>query len=501
MKRLAVLVFAFILVFGMTAYAEDTSDVKYKEEVVLGIRQQVTTLDPQALTNTVQNQVLKLWHATLVDLDPVDNVIVPDLAESWNWIDDKTIEFKLFENATFHNGEPVKASDVVFTVNRGLEGVASKSRMSLFESVEAIDDHTVRITLINPNVDLLDTLALPVCSILSEKAFEDDPEEGFKVGAGPWILDEFVLNDYMAFTRFDAYHFGPMKTAKLRVRYIPEDSSRAIALQTGEIDMCEHVLPIDLPLLEADNNIETVIFDSPNCQYFFFNYQKEGVPTSNKLVRQAIAHAINREDIILACKDGYGTPGKTFWGMNQYGYYDGMEGYEYDIEKAKALLAEAGYADGFDLPLTVISGERVISAEVIQAQLKEIGINVQINEVDSAGMTSLVTSGDFVCGLWGIGFNSCGDEVRRVYYTNGSNNRSWYTNPEVDRLIDEAVVELDDTARKELYKQIQEIAIDDLPVICLYYENEIMGCVKGLGGIEWECSSANDMSGVYVVVE
>ena len=501
MKRLAVLIFALILVFGMTAYAENTADVKYKEEVVIGLRQQVTTLDPQALTNTVQNQVLKLWHATLVDLDTVNNVIIPDLAESWTWIDDRTIEFKLNEKAMFHNGEPVRASDVVFTVTRGVDGVASKSRMGLFESAEALDEHTVRLTLKSPNVDLLDTLSLPVCSILSEKAFQDDPEEGFRIGAGPWVLDEFVVNDYMAFSRFDVYHFGPMKTARLRVRYIPEDSSRAIALQTGEIDLCEHVLPIDLPLLEADKNIETVVFDSPTCQYFFFNYQKEGVPTSNKLVRHAIAHAINRDDIVMACKDGYGTPGKTFWGMNQYGYYDGMEGYAYDVEKAKALMAEAGYADGFDLPLTVISGERVISAEVIQAQLKEIGINVQINEVDGAGMSSLVSSGDFICGLWGIGFNSCGDEVRRVYYTNGSNNRSWYTNPEVDKLIDEGVVEMDDAARKEIYKQIQEIAIEDLPVICLYYENEIMGCVKGLGGIEWGCSSANDMSGVYVVVE
>lgn len=499
MKKFIAWLLVAVMCLGTTAFAEDS--VKYKEEVVIGLRQQVTTLDPQALANTAQNQVLKFWHATLVDLNPVTNEIVSDLAESWNWIDDTTIEFKLFENAKFHNGEPVRASDVVFTVNRGLEGVTSKSRMSLFASVEAVDDLTVRFTLNKPNVDLLDTLSLPVCSILSEKAFQDDPDEGFKVGAGPWVLDEFVVNDHMSFSRFEDYHFGPMKTAKLKVRYIPEDSARAIALQTGEIDLCEHVVPIDLPLLEADDSVETVVFDAPNCQYFFFNYQKEGVPTSNKLVRHAIAHAINREDIIMACKDGYGTPGKSFWGMNQYGFYDGMEGYDYDVEKAKELMAEAGYADGFDLPLTVISGERVISAEVIQAQLKQIGINVQINEVDGAGMSSLVSEGNFVCGLWGIGFNSCGDEVRRVYYTGGSNNRSWYTNPEVDKLIDAAVAEMDDTARKEMYKEIQEIAMDDLPVINLYYENEIYGMVKGLGGIEWGCSSANDMSGVYVVVE
>ena len=496
MKRIAVLLtLALLLCLMSLAQAEGA---KYKEEVVIGLRQQVNTLDPQALSNTVQNQVLKFWHATLFDLNTVTNEIVPDLAESWTWVDDLTLDVKLNANAKFHNGEPVHASDVVFTVNRGLEGVASKARMVLFEKVEAVDDLNVRFVLKAPNVDLLDTLALPVCSILSEKAFQDDPEEGFKIGAGPWVLQEFVINDHLSFTRFEDYHFGPVKTQKLKVRYIPEDSARAIALQTGEINLCEHIVAIDLPLLEEDPNVETVVFDSPTCQYFFFNYQKEGVPTSNKLVRHAIAHAINREDIIMACKDGFGTPGKSFWGINQYGLYEGMEGYPYDLDKAKALLAEAGYPDGFDLPLTVISGERVISAEVIADQLKQIGINVTINEVDGAGMTNQVSAGDFVCGLWGVGFNSCGDDVRRVYYTNGANNRSWYTNADVDKLIDEAVAEMDDTARKALYQQIQEIAIDDLPVINLYYENEIYGMTKGLGGIEWGCSTANDMSFVYV---
>lgn len=501
MKKFAALLIALTMLLGMTSLTLAEGNVNYKEEVVIALRQQVNTLDPQALSNTVQNQVLKFWHATLVDLNTVTNEIEPDLAESWNWVDNKTLEVKLNANAKFHNGEPVRSSDVLFTVNRGLDGVASKTRMTLFESVEALDDLTVRFNLKAPNVDLLDTLALPTCSILSEKAFQDDPEEGFRIGAGPWILQEFVVNDYLSFTRFDDYHFGPVKTQKLRVRYIPEDSARAIALQTGEIDLCEHVVAIDLPLLEADPNVETVVFDAPTCQYFFFNYQKAEGPTTNKLVRHAIAHAINRDDIILACKDGFGTPGKSFWGINQYGLYEGMEGYPYDVEKAKALLVEAGYPDGFDLTLTVITGERVISAEVIADQLKKIGINVHIDEVDSAGMTSRVSAGDFECGLWGVGFNSLGDDVRRVYYTNGANNRSWYTNPEVDKLIDAAVAEMDDTVRKALYQQIQEIAIDDLPVINLYYENEIFGMAKGLGGIEWGCSTANDMSFVYVVTD
>ena len=500
MKKWIALLLATLLMLSVVAFAS-AEDAQYKEEVVIALRMQVTTLDPQALANTVQNQVLKFYHATLVKLNTMTGEIVPNLAESWNWVDDTTIEFKLYENAKFHNGEPVTAQDVIFTYERGLTGVASQARMEIFEAVEAVDEHTVRMKLKSPNQDLLDTLALPVCSILSEKAFADDPENGFTVGAGPWVLDEFVSNDYMAFSRFEDYHLGPMVTKKMRIRYIPEDSARAIAVQTGEIDLCDNVVPIDVPLLEADPNVQVVTYDNGTCQYFAFNYQNANIPTYDKRVRQAIAHAINRDEIILACKEGFGTPGKTFWGNNQYGYYDEFEGYDFDLDAAKALLAEAGYPDGFELTVTVVSGERVVSAEVLQAQLKEIGITLHINEVDTAGITAAVTSGNFECCLYGIGFNSAGDDVRRIYYTTGSNNRSWYSNETVDALIDQAIAESDDAARKELYKQIQEIAIDDLPVINLYYEDGIVAFVNGFGGVEWGASSANDMSGAYVVLK
>ncbi|MDO4493569.1 MAG: ABC transporter substrate-binding protein [Clostridia bacterium] len=497
MKKIIALALALMFVLGAASFA---SAEEYKQEVVIGLRQQFTTLDPQALANTAQNQILKFFHSTLVDLNTVTGEIVPDLAESWTWVDDKTIEFKLFDNATFHNGESVTANDVAFTVERGRDAVATKARYANVESVEVVDAKTVRIHLVKPNVDTLDTLALPCCSILSEKAVTEDAENGYRIGAGPWVVREFVDNDYLAFDRFDAYHFGPTKMPKMKIRYIPEDSARGIALQTGEIDLCEHILPIDLPLFEDDKNVQVIVYDSPACQYFAFNYQKEGVPTADAKVRHAINTALNREEIIMATKDGFGTPGKTYWGMNQYGYYDGFEGDEYNVEKAKQMLAEAGYPDGFDFDLMVISGERVISAEVIQAQLKKIGINVTIHEVDSAGLSAAVSAGDYTACLWGIGFNSCGDEVRRVYHSNGSNNRSHYSNPKVDELIDAAVVESDDATRKDLYKQIQEIAYQDLPIINLYYENEIYGAVKGLDGIEWGCSTANDMSFAYVVV-
>lgn len=513
MRKMFAVMLAVLLTLSMTACggssasespaaggseAVASGEPQYKEEVVIALRMQVNTLDPQALANTVQNQVLKFWHGTLVDLDTVNNVPKADLAESWSWVDDTTIEFKLDPDAKFHNGEPVTADDVIFTYERGLESVAAKSYMELFEKVEAVDEKTVHMTLKSPNQDILSILTLPACSILSRKAFEDNPDEGFWIGAGRWVLDEFVTNDYLLFHQFEDYHKELTPTKRIRIRYIPEDSARAIALQTGEIDLCDSVVPIDVPALEEDENVDVITYDSGTCQYFAFNYQLKDSPIADPLVRHAIAYAIDREEIIMACKDGFGIPGKTFWGSNQFGYYDGFEGYDYNPEKAKELLAEAGYADGLEITVNVVSGERVISAEVIQAQLKEVGITMHINELDTAGMTAAVTSGDYECCMYGIGFNPTGDDVRRVYYTNGNTNRSWYSEPEVDALIDQAVAEPDEAKRLELYKQIQEIAIEDLPVICLYYEESIVGCVKGMGGIEWGKSSANDMSEVYV---
>lgn len=512
MKKSMVVVLAIVLVLSLMLTACGTkaqpaesasgqgtsadSSVKYKKEVNVGVKAQITTMDVQSVSNVAHNQIFKLTHNTLVDMNLDTGEILPELAESWKWVDDTTIELKLRNDAKFHNGEPVKASDVIFTFKRGRDGIASANKMKPAKEVTAVDDYTVRMVLASPNVDWLDTISLPVFSILSEKAITDDQKNGFEIGSGPWKVNEFVSKDYIALDRFQEYWGGAVPTEKLKIRYIPESSSRVIALQTGEIDLCLDPDTIELPNIESDSNLKLIKYNSTTCQFFGFNCKK--APTDNKLLRQAIAHAINKEDILKATVDGYGVIANSFWGPTQFGYIDGFETYEYDLEKAKKLMAEAGYANGVDLEVTVPTGTRVTTAQILQAQLKEIGVNVIINEVDSAALTSITNEARHQGLVFGLGFNTAGDEVRRVYGEGSSTNRSHYNNAKVIELMDKAVAESDKAKRLEYYKEIQEIAKEDMPVIPLYYEYSFAGTNKNLDGITWYGNSNIDMSGVYV---
>ena len=473
-----------------------SSDVKVQESVVVGIKAQITSMDVQSVSNVAHNIPYKLTHSTLVTMNLDTGEILPDLAESWEWTDDVTIEFKLREDAKFHNGEPVTARDVVYTFERGREGIASSNKMKPAKEVTEVDEHTVRMVLDAPNLDWLDTISLPVFSILSEKALQDDPDKGYEIGAGPYMVKEFVSKDYLALTRFEDYMDGPVPTVNLTLRYIPEASSRLIALQTGEIDLCQDPDTIELDTIKDDPNLRLVEFEGTTCQFFAFNCKNE--LTSNKYLRQAIACAVNKQDIMDATINGYGTIADSFWGPTQFGYVDNFETWPYDLEKAKELMKEAGFENGVDLEVTVASGARVITAEILQSQLKEIGVNVIINEVDSAALTSITNEARHQGLVYGLGFNTAGDEVRRVYGEGSSTNRSHYYNEKVVELMDKAVQEFDENKRLEYYKEIQEIAKEDIPVIPLYYEKNFWGVKKNVGGVTWYGNSNVDLSTVYV---
>ena len=479
--------------------AASTAEPKYKEDLVVGLKAQITTMDIQSVSNVAHNHPFRLTHANLVTMNLDTGEIYPDLAESWTWVEPTIIEFKLRENAKFHNGEPVTAQDVVYTFERGRDGVASKNKMKPAKEVIAVDEHTVRMVLESPNVDWLDTLALPVFGILSEKACKDNPEKGYMIGAGPWVVDEFVSKDYLKLKRFEEYYEGPVHTKTLTLRYIPEASARLIALQTGEIDVCENPDTIEVETVRNDPNLTLIETAGTTCQFFGFNCKNE--LTSNKKLRQAIACTVNKQDIMNATVNGYGKVADSFWGPTQFGYVENFQTWPHDIERAKELMKEAGLENGCELEITVASGPRVVTAQILQSELKEIGITVKINEVDSAALTSITNEAKHQGLVYGLSFNTAGDDVRRVYGDGSSTNRSHYHNDRVIELMDKAIAEFDVEARKAEYKELQEIAMDDIPVIPLYYEMNFWAVKKNLGGVNWYQSANVDLSNVYVIVD
>ena len=336
-----------------TETIETTADTKFKENVIIGLEEDLTLLDPQQSNGTTNLMIRWMTHSTLVDLDLVNGGFLPDLAESWEQTSDTVWVFHLNPNATFQNGDPVKASDVVYTLNRARESSFTSDKVEWIKESRATDDHTVEVELTEPVQDILYYLAYATLSVLDEAAVEADPEKGPNIGSGPYELTDWSYGDHTTLTRYENYWGELPKTKVFTFRIMPEASTRLIALQTGEIDVCMDPAAIELSYIIDDPNLTLLSKASEKTQYITLNVTK--APFDNELVRKAIAYAVNRDDIVAVAVEGRGTVTNTFFSEG-FGCYSDVNIYSYDPAKAKELLAEAGYPDGLSITISV-SGE------------------------------------------------------------------------------------------------------------------------------------------------
>lgn len=453
----------------------------YAEEVAIGIINGISTMNPQETNLLVDKNAIQMTHDTLVVYGE-DGSIQPSLATDWEMVDDVTWIFNLRKGAKFHNGEEVKASDVVFSFQKAKEAGSAAPIVAPLVDIVAEDDYTVKMTLTAANVDWLSTLYDTRCSIVSEKACTElGNDEGSRIGSGPYKFVELVLNDHLTIEKFDeAWDADSCPTQRFVFKCIPENSARLIALQTGEIDICNNTSANEVSHIEEDENLNLIQVPSNNTMYIGFNTKDPLM--SNKLLRQAISYALDREEIVLIAENGMGETTRTWWAKSVSSRYDGFDGHVLDLDKAKELMAEAGYPDGFDLRIS-INQDLKTQAETIQAQLKKININVTIDLVDSSGFIAYINDLKHQCWMSGYNFSGYSDNMRNAYYTGSSGgSRSAYSNSRVDELYDLAVAEPDEAVRNEYYKEIQEIIAEECTILGLYYQNLCIGTDKNLQG-------------------
>ncbi len=381
--------------------ASEAAPTEYKKDIVLGLSGKHSSIDPHSNSNTQHNYMFRMVFDNLVDYDNATGEIKPCLATSWEVEDGQTYTFKLRNDVKFHNGEPLKASDVVYTFKRAVGTTASNAMALKIASVEALDDYTVKMVLTTPNLDWLHMMALPTAVVLSEKAITADPVEGVGVGSGPWMIDSYKFGDFTKLVRNDNFWGDKAKGETFTFRYIPEASARLIALQTGEIDICADPDKLELDYITGDKKLELQSWKGASLNYLAFNNQKG--PASNKDFRQAIAHGINIDDLIAVAANGKAEKAGSFWGWNEFGYNGGKTAAEYNPTKAKEYLAKAYPNGGAAIEISISGSERKACAELIQAQLKEIGITVTIKELDSAGISTSTTAGEHQACIYGMG--------------------------------------------------------------------------------------------------
>lgn len=452
--------------------AGSTASANARDDLNLRIEDAFSTLDPHNLSLNADMLLCRQIYEPLYTLN--DNAeTIPMLAESYTVSEDGlTWTFSLRSGVTFHNGEELKASDVVYSYERCFNNAYMQEKVDAIESVSAPDDMTVELHLKYPFSPLIEKVAS--IGIINEAFAEENKDEqgflGFNVcGTGAYTLKEVTPDVGVTLTAYSGYWGGepPIKTVNMEL--IVDSTTALTAFEAGELDIIG-VPSANWEDISSSGNYNTLSIPSNHCMYLIFNTELE--PFNNQTLRQAIAYAINRDDIIQIVTDGLAVPATSLATPYMFGYTEDHTTYDYDPEKAKELLADAGYPDGLDIGSIKTMGgsnfERVI--QVVQSQLSAIGITCTIEGLDGNSLVSDCITGNFTMADMGQNMSLDYDFIKTYFneeYLNGL-NMARYVDPEIERLFDAAASTSDNDERLSLYLEIENMTQEACAYIPLY---------------------------------
>ena len=501
-KRLGLLTVVILSILFLVACGGNVEkkDSTAKDTLVVAQGADVKSLDPHASNDNPSSRVRVQIYDRLVQLDD-NGVPQPMLAESWERPDDTTTIFHLRKGVKFHNGDEMKASDVKFSLERALKAPEIFYIIEGINGIEVLDDYTVKVTTEKPMAALLNNLSNGTIAILSEKA-TTEAGEGFgqhPIGTGPYKFVSWQSGDKITLEAFPEYWQGTPSIKNVVFKSIVEETNRTIGLETGELDVVYDILGMDKVKLREDERFTFIEEPQLALTYLGFNLKKE--PYNNPKVREAISYAIDQKPIIDTVFLGAAEPANSILGKNIFAYYD-VEKFTQNIEKAKALMAEAGYPDGFKAKIWVNDNPvRRDTAVILQDQLKQIGIDLAIETVEWGAFLDGTARGDHEMYLLGWGTVTRDPdygmyELISTATMGAAGNRSFYSNPTVDKLLEEGRTELDPEKRKAIYKEIQEIIRKDIPMYMIIYPLQNVVTQKNIKNFKLDPANSHKIYGV-----
>ncbi len=452
-----------------------------KDTIIVAMGGEPSTLDGNGKNDSSSSIAKRQIFDTLVTQD--ENLqVIPSIAESWEQVDDTTVKFNIRKGVKFHDGSELKASDVLFSIKRAYDlGFASGELSAIdFDNCVAEDDYTYVLKLQYPFAPIVANLCTASAAIVPQAVVEKVGDEEFAVkpvGSGPYMLKEWFRGDRIEFTAFNEYWGGAPATPNLVIRFIGETTTRAIEVESGGVDIALGIATNDVERLESNPNVVMNRKIGAGVEYIAFNTEK--TPFEDARVRRAVAMALDTPSIVKAVYTKVGQPAQSMLPPSTFGFDPSIELIPYDVEGAKALLAEAGYAEGFSTQIWVANTNqaRMDIAEIMQNQLKAVNIDAKVNVVDwGSGLLIAIenhTTDIFILGT--AASTGDGDCLYQWFESTGhfSSNTSYYKNADMDALLLKSRQETDSTKRLALLKEIQEKMIQESPWIP-YYNGEVI---------------------------
>ena len=443
--------------------------------IVGGFNTEPGKLDPQNNAQIVGIMVERQLYEPLIDKDTTTGELIPCLATEWSWDDDTHLRLKLREGVKFHNGEDFTAEDVLCTLERMSVGSSSASLYKPFDPTNSVaeDDYTVVIAFTGNFAPALNFLTNGRAYIVPKDYLEENGEEALNqspIGTGPFEFVDWVVSSHLNMKRFEGYWGEKPSFENLQIRFIADDTARNIALETGELDVAAMIQEADINSI-LEGNVEHVVgYMVPGQQVNYFAFNAGNVPAFADIrVRQAMAHAVDWSAALKAAN------GEIFSLCESciaptIEYYTPAGTYEYDVEKAKQLMEEAGYSDG--LSFNCIEEEVAPSIrllEILQQYWTELGITMEIQVVDTATWIDANTKGTSdtsICNMTA----TTGDPHHSLngMLASSSSVTGKITDEHFNELADEALAEMDATRRGELYAELQQYVYDNVFIIPMF---------------------------------
>jgi glutathione transport system substrate-binding protein len=471
-----------VLLFGVVLTSSCIVSSAGKTTLNFGLSSEPPSLKPAIIQGQAKRTVLLCIYRGLLGYNSKTGSLINELAKSYTLApDNKTYTFKL-RNAKFHNGDPVTANDVKYTFERIIDpksgALYGNQRFNVAKMV-VVNSKTIKVTLTEPNTPFIQYLALPESGIISKKWAEEHNGNlnAYPMGAGPFKFVSWNKGQNITLKKFKGYYKkGYPKVDTLKFSFFANDDARTNAIRSGDVDIIEYVPWKDMIILEKDSGIKLLSSFGPYMSVAFNTNYK---PFSNPKVRQAIAYAVDRKKVINTAFCGRG---KVLFGLpiqkTDVGYDKKFDSYfSHNIAKAKALLKEAGYANGFKVRLLSSSSYAMHqqTAVSVQDDLKKLGIEVTLDLPDWANRNKKALAGEYDAFIVGTAADFTDPDWLSNYFVGEDNNLNkpaGFNDPELNKLFDKGRILHNKAQRQAIYQQLYQKMLDLSPAVFLAWREQ-----------------------------